>query len=113
MYFSLQLELMNALHFRGDSGERGTYLPSIETGKMKNVLRLFLCGTSTKELHQLHLHIDDPKDVIPHKYAEQKRRDMQSLNATRVQRKDLKWIGSFEMDQKIGPADTGNWINWI
>lgn len=35
-YFSIQIDVMNALHYRGDSGERGTTIVDIVTSKMKS-----------------------------------------------------------------------------
>lgn len=66
---------MNALHYRGDSGARGTSLQCIITEKMKHILRRWIGGPRSKGLRHLHFHIDDPTYVIPHKRVEQKRRD--------------------------------------
>ena len=74
-YFSLQVDVMNALHYRGSTGERGTVLREVVTGKMKNMLRPWVTGTRAKYLSQIHLHIDDPSLVLRHKSAEQQRRD--------------------------------------
>ena len=99
IYFSLQLDLMNALHFGGDSGERGTSLQSIVTGKMKNVLRRWLCGMSAKELRQAHFHKDDPNYVILHKYAEQKHRDMQRLKTAIKGKEEAQRFESIKSNQ--------------
>lgn len=74
-YSTLQIDVMNALHYRGDTGQRGTSLEDIVVGKMKSVLRPWITGRRAVRLQQLHLHIDDPNFVIVHKRAEQNRRD--------------------------------------
>lgn len=74
-YASMQLDVMNALHYRGDTGQRGTSLAQMVTGKMKSVLRPWVTGLRAQRLTQAHLHIDDPRLVLPQKIADQKRRD--------------------------------------
>lgn len=74
-YLTLQRDVINALHYRGDSGERGTSLVDIVTGKMKTVLGPWITAERVKLLTQIHLDIDDPTEVIAQKLVEQKRRD--------------------------------------
>jgi len=84
VYFSLQLDVMNALQYRGDTGERGISLEAVLTSTMKNILRRWInVAQRSKELRQLHLHIDDLSYVIAHKTAKQKRRDSQRLNCSK------------------------------
>lgn len=74
-WFSLQIDVRNALHYRGDSGERGTSLREIVAGKMREVLRRWLTDSMAVHLRQIHLHIDDPNYNLRQKHTEQKRRD--------------------------------------
>lgn len=74
-YFSSQIYMMNALHFRGDTRERGTSLEWVIPGKMKNIFRKWINPQLSELLHQPHFHIDDPNFFISHKIAEQRRRD--------------------------------------
>lgn len=74
-YFSVQQDVMNYLHFRGDNAGGGTSLQSVVTGKMISIMRPYLTGAASKHLRQVHLHIDDPSKVIVHKKSEQTRRD--------------------------------------
>lgn len=66
---------MNAIHYRGSDGGRGTRLVDIVTGKMKGLLRRWTSGERAKSLREIHLHIDDPGLVIAQKRSEQARRD--------------------------------------
>ena len=66
---------MNALHYRGSTGERGTVLREVVTGKMKGILKPWLTGSRAEHFIQVHFHIDDPSLVLKHKSAEQQRRD--------------------------------------
>ena len=81
-FFSVQIDIMNSLHYRGDTGERGTSVMEVVTGKMKSVLKPWLTGTRAARLHQIHLHIDDPFLLINQKGSEQRRRDERGAAAT-------------------------------
>lgn len=74
-YLTVQVDVMNAIHYRGDTGGRGTSLQGVVTGKMKTVLRAWIAGPRARWLRQLHLHVDDPSLVLLQKNAEQARRD--------------------------------------
>lgn len=74
-YATLQVDVMNALHCRGSTGERGIYLENVVTWKMKSVLRPWITGPRSKLSRQIHLHIDGPGLVLVQKRAEQMRRD--------------------------------------
>ena len=81
-FFSVQIDIMNSLHYRGDTGERGTSVMEVVTGKMKSVLKPWIAGTRAALLHQIHLHIDDPSLLINQKGSEQRRRDDSRAAAT-------------------------------
>ncbi|PXF41198.1 hypothetical protein BWQ96_09092 [Gracilariopsis chorda] len=66
-YATVQIDVMNALHYREDSGQRGTSLENVVTGKMKAILWLWITGPRAQPLQQLHLHIDDPVQVLVQK----------------------------------------------
>lgn len=74
-WFSIQMEVMNALHYRGDDGQRGTTVLDVVTGKMNTLLRKWIARGNASTLQQIHLHIDDPTLLIPQKAAEQSIRD--------------------------------------
>ena len=74
-FFSVQIDIMNARHYRGGTGEWGTSLMDVVTGKMKNVLKSWINAVRAKALHQIHLHIGDPSLLIRQKATEQYRRD--------------------------------------
>lgn len=69
------MDVMNVLHYRGNTGDRGTSLLHIVAGKIRTILRLWMTGPRAQHLHQIHLHIDDPSRLITHKVAEQSLRD--------------------------------------
>ena len=74
-HLTLQLDVMNALHYRRNTGDRGTSLRDFITSKMKSVLRHWITGTGAAHLRQMHLHVDDPNFVLKHRTAEQAKRD--------------------------------------
>lgn len=72
---SIQIDVMNALHYRGSGMDGGTDLEGIVTSKMRASMKRWLSGPNERHLKQLHLHIDDPKELIKQKASEQERRD--------------------------------------
>lgn len=78
-YFFLQLDFMNAIHYRGNDCGKDSIVIEIVTGKMKRILQRWNTGERARYLHEIHLHIDDPKFVINRKRIEQARRDMSRL----------------------------------
>ncbi|CAN8065684.1 unnamed protein product [Agarophyton chilense] len=62
--FSIQLDVMNAIHYGGYRAESGTTLKDVITGKMKIILRRWLSRRRGASLRQLHLYIDDPNLVL-------------------------------------------------
>lgn len=91
-YLTIQLDVMNALHYRGHTGHRGTALRDVITGKMKSVLRPWITGTRGRSLRQVHLHINDPSYFLCQKISEQSRRDRRRREA----RNHLDDAGSIE-----------------
>lgn len=74
-YSTIQIDAMNGLHYRGDSGQGGTTLSEIIVGKMISVLHPWLNGLQASYLKQIHLHVDNDSQIIPQKKGKQKRRD--------------------------------------
>ena len=74
-YFSVMIDIMNHVWCRGSDGRRGNTMFDVTVLKMKQVLRPWFSGRRGESLKQVHLHIDDPRNVIKQKGSEQERRD--------------------------------------
>ena len=73
-YVSVMFDLMNHIWSRGTDGTRGSTLFAITVMKMKQLLRPWYSGRRAQKLKQVHLHVDDPGNVIKQKHGEQARR---------------------------------------
>jgi hypothetical protein len=62
-YFDVQMDIMNALNYRGDGGAWGPTLADAITAKLTRVLSRWMLGSSLPTLRQKNLHIDDTERV--------------------------------------------------
>lgn len=66
-YESVMVDLMNHVWTRGNDGRRGNSIFNATVMKLKHLLRPWFSGRRSRSLKQLHLHVDDPTNVIPQK----------------------------------------------
>jgi hypothetical protein len=63
-YFAVQMDIMNALYYRGDCGARGPTLADAITAKLTRVLSRWMLGSRSSTLRQAHLHTDDTERAL-------------------------------------------------
>ena len=74
-YVSVMFDLMNHIWSRGTYGTRRSTVFSITFVKMEQLNRPWYSRMRAQKLKQVHLHVDDPGNVIKQKHGEQPRRD--------------------------------------